>query len=108
TTVLGWGQTAEDGMGSQYLMKVSMRVVGAEKCTEQMGGSGYNSALETCAGVPEGGKDSGYGDSGGPEIAGDKLIGVVSWGDGCAKPDKPGVYAKVNAYYDELTQQING
>ena len=53
-----------------------------------------------CAGVPESGKDSCYGNSGGPLIVQGKnhdqhvFIGVVSWGlGGCGVPNYPGIYA---------------
>ena len=58
-----------------------------------------------CAGFPQGGKDSCSGDSGGPLVVIDNddhatLVGVVSWGIGCALPDFPGVYGKVSSFMD--------
>lgn len=54
-----------------------------------------------CAGLRTGGKDSCQGDSGGPLTMNSsenlQLIGVVSFGSGCARPNSPGVYARVSA-----------
>ena len=59
-----------------------------------------------CAGVTGGGKDACQGDSGGPLVVGDKLVGIVSWGVGCAEARYPGVYSNVATLRSLLLTQL--
>ena len=63
-----------------------------------------------CAGLSKGGKDSCQGDSGGPAVKIEKnkatLVGVVSFGDGCAEPGKPGLYTRVSNYLDWIEENL--
>lgn len=109
STVYGWGVT-ESGSASDTLRKVSIPVTADDTCGESYPDS-FNAASMVCAGLPEGGKDSCQGDSGGPleGVAADgtrKLIGIVSWGQGCAEAGFYGVYGRVAAFHDVIQEQI--
>ncbi|RJQ68870.1 serine protease [Pseudonocardiaceae bacterium YIM PH 21723] len=105
STVLGWGSTSSGGAGSRYLMKVDVPVVSTAKCNTAYS-STKGDATQFCAGFDQGGKDSCQGDSGGPLVAGGKLIGIVSWGSGCAAPNKYGVYSQVATGNSVISAQL--
>ena len=99
--IAGWGDISPttDIVFPTVLQQVDVEYVDRTTC-QNLGGDYTNvSDNSICAGYAQGGKDSCHGDSGGPLIADDnginKLLGVVSWGIGCAQPDAYGVYANV-------------
>lgn len=59
-----------------------------------------------CAGRATSPVDACQGDSGGPLVADGKLVGIVSWGEGCARPSFPGVYTRVSTFYDDIQAQL--
>lgn len=92
--VSGWGVQFEGSEDvSEALRAVDVQVITNTDCTYSYGPGQITSHM-MCAQTQ--GHDSCQGDSGGPLIANGKLIGVVSWGYGCARPQFPGVYAKVS------------
>lgn len=97
-TVAGWGALQEGGWNlPTKLQKVDVPFVSREVCNQAYSGRITDQMI--CAGYPGGGKDSCQGDSGGPIVAYENnqavLVGVVSWGQGCARPKFFGVYSNV-------------
>ncbi|XP_037801279.1 trypsin-1-like [Penaeus monodon] len=90
------GTLSSGGSQPNQLMEVTVPILDpscwGQSVTERM----------LCAGYPKGGKDTCQGDSGGPlcvkESSKFVQVGVVSFGDGCAKPGSPGVYARVTEF----------
>ncbi|XP_066541688.1 ST14 transmembrane serine protease matriptase a [Hoplias malabaricus] len=95
--ITGWGATREGGVGAQVLQKAAVRIINSTVCDTLM--NGQLTSRMTCAGVLAGGVDACQGDSGGPlsSVGTGRmfLAGVVSWGDGCARRNKPGIYTNV-------------
>ena len=89
------------------LMQVELPLVGEQTCRDAYPGAAINEGT-LCAGLRKGGKDSCQGDSGGPLVVkdGDEWVqvGVVSWGAGCAKPGKYGVYTNVGAFAEWVNE----
>ena len=107
-TVMGWGLTVEDDndSASSKLKRADFNVLGNDDCEQSKSGvlvfdsyQGLISDDMMCAQAY--GVDSCQGDSGGPLVqtdanGNDLLVGVVSWGYGCANPDFPGVYSRTS------------
>ncbi|MFJ8669549.1 serine protease [Streptomyces sp. NPDC093600] len=99
--VYGWGDVSGNGTYASALRSAPVEVLPDEACERAYprgaSGAAYRADLMLCAGDPRGGKDACQGDSGGPLVADGRLIGLVSWGSGCAQADYPGVYTRVSA-----------
>lgn len=100
--ITGWGSTATaSGPYPDDLREAQVEMLSDGYCGGPLVyGSDFNPETMVCAGYEEGGRDNCQGDSGGPLVASDgsggfKLVGATSWGEGCALPNKPGVYARV-------------
>ena len=111
TTTAGWGSIGRNGDGESVfpyeLRSAQVQVIADETCAAiypegRVAGvplmpTEYRAASMLCAGNLAGGVDACQGDSGGPLVggtgSGQRLVGVVSWGDGCAQPDLPGVHS---------------
>uniref|UniRef100_A0A3B5QVI6 Transmembrane serine protease 3 n=1 Tax=Xiphophorus maculatus TaxID=8083 RepID=A0A3B5QVI6_XIPMA len=97
--ISGWGATEEDGESSVVLHSAMIPLISTKTCNQADVYKGLISSWMICAGYLEGGIDSCQGDSGGPLACEDssvwKLVGVTSWGIGCAERNKPGVYTSI-------------
>ncbi|XP_068601364.1 suppressor of tumorigenicity 14 protein homolog [Brachionichthys hirsutus] len=99
--ITGWGATKEGGWNAVILQKAEVRIINSTVCKSLMDDEVTD--LMLCAGVLRGGVDACQGDSGGPlsvTSSGGRvfLAGVVSWGDGCARRNKPGIYTRATEY----------
>ncbi len=109
--VVGLGNTTSIGQFFDGVIReVDLPLVDIKKCRDA-----YNDVGEKqiCAGnMDHGGSDSCQGDSGGPMLARNKqgvleLVGVVSYGNGCAQKNAPGVYTRVASYLDFIESAVS-
>lgn len=111
-TVFGWGATREDGHGTSLLREVTVPIVSHARANASDSYDGKIDESMLVAGFDEGGRDACQGDSGGPlvmqEGAKTILVGVVSWGDGCARAKMYGVYSNVATAYGWIKKMTEG
>ncbi|XP_011601076.1 serine protease 27 [Takifugu rubripes] len=115
--VTGWGNIRDDvplqGLGT--LQEVQVPIISQSSCQEMYSLDPKDKVDilydMICAGYQEGGKDSCQGDSGGPLVC--QMVngtwvqaGVVSFGEGCAHRNKPGVYARLTTFTGFLTNMV--
>ncbi|KAG7221468.1 hypothetical protein INR49_002443 [Caranx melampygus] len=109
--VTGWGALEESGPTSNTLQEVNVPIIGNNQCQCDYSGMFTITDNMICAGLREGGKDSCQGDSGGPmvSVSDSRWVqsGVVSFGEGCAQPGFPGVYARVSRYESWIYEVTN-
>uniref|UniRef100_A0A452UD16 Transmembrane serine protease 11B n=1 Tax=Ursus maritimus TaxID=29073 RepID=A0A452UD16_URSMA len=108
--VTGWGTLYMNGKFFLILQQASLKIIDNEVCNAPYALSGTVTDKMLCAGFMSGKADACQNDSGGPLAYPDSrnnwhLVGIVSWGSGCAKKNKPGVYTRVTAYRDWITSK---
>jgi len=109
---IGLGLLLDGGPFASVLQSVKLPAMTNNQCKQYYGNNEITDIM-LCAGFPEGGKDSCQGDSGGPLVRRKKNndgtftdvhVGVVSWGNGCALANNPGVYARTSKRTDWIKE----
>ncbi len=111
--VYGFGNISrKDYIYPQTLQTAELNLVPQSNCLRLGGAYGQVIEEQMCAGeLKYGAHDSCDGDSGGPLVTQESpetLFGIVSWGTGCGRPKRPGVYTRVSAYREWIEQEKKG
>nr|XP_045583990.1 trypsin-1-like [Procambarus clarkii] len=111
-TVVGWGATHEGGFSSNVLREAHIPVLQESTCQTSYPGSFLPEKM-ICAGYLVGRTDTCQGDSGGPVTHQESptepwtVVGVVSFGRGCARPGYPGVYTRITTFLPWLSKVMH-
>nr|DBA28783.1 TPA: hypothetical protein GDO54_009082 [Pyxicephalus adspersus] len=108
--VTGWGTLTDGGSLAPFLQQAELRIISTSVCSNSQIYAYLIKPSMICAGYVEGKIDSCQGDSGGPLVALQSnkrwsLIGIVSFGYGCAIKNKPGVYTRVTYFRSWITKK---
>jgi trypsin len=113
STVYGFGNVRSNTPNPNGdLNKVIVPIVSNEEANSSDAYNGKVDETMIAAGYASGGKDSCQGDSGGPMVVFDQhnepvQVGIVSWGTGCALPNKYGVYSRISSAYEWIKKTMS-
>jgi trypsin len=107
--ITGWGHTSEGGSTSDRLRRATIEIQATRTSPCGLYATWtipYRGRKMICAGAEGGGIDTCQGDSGGPLVIERRgrwrQAGITSFGNGCARPNYPGVYTRVSTYATEI------
>jgi len=106
--ITGFGLTSERGSLPYTLQQALIQLL--PTCSNVY--QNYMQSSQICAGIQSGGRDTCQGDSGGPLVynpAGGQqwvLVGITSYGNGCARYNYPGIYTRVSSYINWIRQKM--
>ncbi|NWW75754.1 ACRO protein, partial [Climacteris rufus] len=111
--IAGWGYTVARALKtSDVLQEAKVQLIDVQLCNSSRWYAGRIHNYNLCAGYPQGTIDTCQGDSGGPLMCQDNnadywwLVGVSSWGKGCARARRPGVHTSTQFFYDWILVQM--
>ncbi|KAM9071443.1 acrosin [Megaptera novaeangliae] len=111
--VAGWGFLKDNApRTSPILQEARVDIIDLDLCNSTMWYNGRIRSTNVCAGYPEGKIDTCQGDSGGPLMCRESVensyvvVGITSWGVGCARAKRPGVYTSTWSYLNWIASKI--
>ncbi|CAN8175923.1 unnamed protein product [Coccothraustes coccothraustes] len=104
--VAGWRATPENAPSPRLvLQEAKVRLIDVQLCNSSRWYGGAVHPQDLCAGYPRGGIDTCQGDIGGPLVCKDHaeenfwLVGLASWGRGCARARRPGIFTSTQHFH---------
>ncbi|XP_007453931.1 PREDICTED: acrosin [Lipotes vexillifer] len=111
--VAGWGFLKDSAPRiSPILQEARVDIIDLDLCNSTSWYNGRIRSTNVCAGYPEGQIDTCQGDSGGPLMCRESVensyvvVGITSWGVGCARAKRPGVYTSTWSYLNWIASKI--